>query len=192
VPVGTSVTDSATVSGPLAAASTGTVSFVLYKDKACTVPAAPGSAALENKGLAGPSAAVKPAAGTYYWRAAYSGSGLNAPSVSACGSEVLVVAKKLPLGLKGIKGGCQSKRHIIVHPKAPHSVHLVKVEEFINGKHIFTAGLTRRHTAVDLRGFPKGTYKVELIAKDSKGKTYEDTRTFHTCVRGKHHKKKKK
>jgi hypothetical protein len=42
---------------------------------------------------------------------------------------------------------------------------------------------------VDLRGLPKGTFKVSLITTSSTGGTYEDSRTFHTCVPG-HHKKK--
>jgi hypothetical protein len=33
------------------------------------------------------------------------------------------------------------------------------------------------------------TFKVSLVTKSSKGKTYEDIRTFHTCVAGKHKKK---
>jgi hypothetical protein len=36
---------------------------------------------------------------------------------------------------------------------------------------------------------PKGTFKIGLITKSSKGKTYEDIRTFHTCVPGKRKKK---
>ena len=36
-----------------------------------------------------------------------------------------------------------------------------------------------------------GTFKVEFVAFTASGKTYEDTRTFHTCVSG-HHKKSKK
>ena len=44
-------------------------------------------------------------------------------------------------------------------------------------------------TKVSLVGLPKGTFKVALITKSSKGKTYEEVRTFHTCVAGKHKKK---
>jgi hypothetical protein len=188
VPTGTPVADTAHIAGSLATTSTGTVSYVLYKDSKCTLPAAPTSAAAETKGLAGPSAAVKQAAGKYYWRASYSGDAANAPSASACGSEVLTVATHANLGLTGSSKKCVSKRHFIIHPKAPKGVKLVSVEEFINGKHVVTGKLTRRHTTVNLRGLPKGAYKVELIAKSSKGKLYEDTRTFHTCVPGKHHK----
>ncbi len=190
VPVGTPVTDTASVAGSLAALSTGTVSYALYKDSKCTIPVGAVSAAAVSKGVAGPSAAVKPAPATYYWRASYSGDAINAPSVSTCGAEILVVAKKANLGLVANSKKCLSKRRFIVHPRAPKGVKLVKVEEFINGKLVLSGKLSKRHTTVSLRGLPKGTYKVELIATSSTGQTYEDTRTFHTCVAKKHHKKK--
>jgi hypothetical protein len=194
VPVGTPVTDTAQVAGSLAASSTGTVSYVLYKDNKCTVPAAATSASAVLKGAAGPSVAVKPAAGTYYWRASYSGDGANAGSVSTCGSEVLLVAKKTNLGLAHVLGNgkqCVSMRRFIAHPRAPKGVKLVSVEVQINGKRASLGQLIKGATTINLRGLPKGTFKVALIATSSKGQTFEDVRTFHTCVPKKHHHKKK-
>jgi hypothetical protein len=190
VPVGTAVSDQALIAGPLAKSATGTVSYVLYKDSKCTVPALAGSAAAVVAGVAGPSALVKPAVGTYYWRASYSGDALNAPSASACGSEVLRVAKKASLGLRS-KKGCVSKRKFPIHPNGPKGVKLVSFEEFINGTLVKSGRLSNRQTSVDLVGLPKGTFEVELTSKSSKGDTYEDTRTFHTCVPKKHKKGKK-
>jgi hypothetical protein len=189
VPVGTPVTDTAHIAGSLAAASTGTVSYVLYKDNKCTVPAAATSAAAETKGVAGPSAAVKPAAGSYYWKASYSGDAANAPSVSACGGEVLVVARTLNLGLAGNSKKCVSKRRFTAHPRAPKGIKLVLLEIQINGKRFSVTKLKKRETTINLRGLPKGTYKVAMIATSSKGLVYEDVRTFHTCVPKKHRKK---
>jgi hypothetical protein len=189
-PLGSPVKDQAFIGGTLAKTATGAVSYVLYKDSKCTVPALAGSAAAVVGGVAGPSAAVTPKVGTYYWRASYSGDGANAPSVSTCGSEVLVVALKANLGLSG-KKGCVSKRRFPIHPKGPRGVKLVSFEELINGKLVKRGGLSKRQTSVNLIGLPKGTYEVELVSKSSKGKTYEDTRTFHTCVPKKHKKHKK-
>jgi hypothetical protein len=191
LPVGTAVSDQALIAGALAKGATGAVSYVLYKDSKCTVPALPGSAAAVAGGLAGASAAVKPPVGTYYWRASYSGDALNAPSASACGSEILRVAKKASLGLKS-KKGCVSKRKFPIHPKGPKGVKLVSFEEFINGTLVKSGRLSNRQTSVNLVGLPKGTFEVELTSKSSKGDTYEDTRTFHTCVpKPKKHKKHK-
>jgi hypothetical protein len=192
VPVGTAVSDQALIAGPLAKGATGTVSYVLYKDNKCTVPALAGSAAAVAAGVAGPSGGVKPAVGTYYWRASYSGDVLNAPSASACGSEILRVAKKASLGLSS-KKGCVSKRKFPIHPKGPRGVKLVSFEEFINGTLVKSGRLSNRQTSVNLVGLPKGTFEVELTTKSSKGDTYEDLRTFHTCVpKPKKHKKGKK
>jgi hypothetical protein len=190
VPLGTPAKDQAFIAGALAKTSTGSVSYVLYKDSKCTVPALAGSAAAVVGGVAGPSAAVTPKVGTYYWRASYSGDGANAPSASTCGSEVLVVALKANLGLSG-KKGCVSKRRFPIHPHGPRGIKLVSFQEFINGALVKAGRLSKRQTSVNLIGLPKGTYEVELVSSSSSGKTYEDTRTFHTCVPKKHKKGKK-
>ncbi len=182
VPQGMAVTDQAHISGAHAAGATGSVTYNLYKDKGCTVAAAPGSVATVSKGVAGVSSAVKPKAGTYYWRASYSGDALNSGSSSPCGSEILVVAvQDTSLGLPSTKI-CLSRRKFVVHPRAPKGVKLVSVEILINGKLAKKGTLSNRETTVSLIGLPKGTFRVALITKSSKGKTYEDVRTFHTCV----------
>jgi hypothetical protein len=189
VPAGTSVTDQAHIAGALAASATGVVTYTLYKDKKCTVPYAAGSSVAVVNGVAGPSSAIRPRVGTFYWKATYGGGGLDAGSESACGSEVLVVAQKANLGLPS-SNACLSRRKFIVHPRAPHNVKLVSVEIQINGKTVKRGPLSKRRTTLSLIGLPKGTFRVALITKSSTGKLYEDVRTFHTCVAGKHKKKK--
>lgn len=186
--IGSSVKDQAHISGSLAATATGTVTYTLYKDKKCTQIAAPGSVGIVTAGNAAPSAAVKPKAGTYYWVASYSGDTVNAPSSSACGSEVLIVSVKKSLNLPSNKG-CASKRRFVVHPRGPRSLKLVKVRVFINGKFSKAGTLHNGGTTLSLVGLPKGTFKVAFVASTASGKTYEDTRTFHTCVPKKHKKK---
>ena len=185
VPTGTPITDTARISGSLAASSTGTVVYQLFKDSKCTIAAASPSTGVVVKGVAGPSLPVKPAVGRYYWRAGYSGDSLNAPSLSACGSEVLVVATKANLGLPSTKV-CLSKRKFIAHPRAPQGTKLVSVQLYINGVLKGSSRLTARHTTINLIGLPKGTFKVAMVVTSSKGKKYEDVRTFHTCVPKKH------
>jgi hypothetical protein len=190
VPQGTTVSDQAQISGPLAASATGGVTYTLYKDSKCTLPYAAGSTAPVGKGVAGPSAPVDPKAGRYYWEATYSGDAANAGSTSACGSEILVVALSDPtIGLPPTNV-CLSRRHFVVHPRAPKNVTLVSVEIQINGKIVKRGTLSKRATTVSLVGLPKGTFRVALVTKSSKGKLYEDIRTYHTCVAGKHKKKK--
>jgi hypothetical protein len=187
---GSPVTDQAHVAGSLAASSTGSVTYALYKDPKCTQPEGAASVGVVTAGVAAPSAAVKPKPGTYYWVATYGGDAANAASASACGSEVLIVSRKASLGLPSGKV-CLSRRKFVVHPRAPKHVTLVKVQVFINGKLVKEGHLSHRATTVSLVGLPKGTFNVELVTTSSKGLTYEDSRTFHTCVPSKHKKKKK-
>ena len=63
--------------------------------------------------------------------------------------------KSSSLGLPSSKK-CVSKRHFIVHPRAPRHVKLVHIEVRINGKLTKSGSLTKRHSFVDLRGLPKG------------------------------------
>lgn len=190
VPQGTAVSDLAHISGTNAAKATGTVTYNVWKNSTCTVTGGAGSVASVSGGAVGVSSAVKLAPGTYYWTASYSGDTYNSPSASKCGSEILVVAvNETHLGLPS-SNQCLSKRAFLVHPRAPKGVKLVSVEVLINGKLVKKGKLSDHATSVSLVGLPKGTFKVALITTSSKGKTYEEVRTFHTCVPGKHKGKK--
>jgi Nidogen-like len=95
VPPGTAVTDNATVSnGSSSQNETGTVTYNVYSDSACSNVVQTGSAeTITNPGTLPPSQPVSlPATGVYYWQAVYSGDSGNNGSVSACGSEVETVS----------------------------------------------------------------------------------------------------
>jgi hypothetical protein len=181
---GSAVTDQAHIAGAEVAGATGTVTYTLYKDAGCKTVLT-SSVASVSGGIAGPSAPVSPAVGTYYWVATYSGGGLNAPSSSACGSEKLIVSTKANLGLPSGKK-CFSKRAFAIHPRFPKGAKIVSYEEFINGNLVKQGKLHKNATSVSLIGLPKGAYKVELVTFTASGASYEDTRTFHTCVPKKH------
>jgi hypothetical protein len=183
---GSAVTDTAHIAGIEAASATGTVVYTLYKDPACKTVLT-SSVASVTGGVALPSAPVSPAVGTYYWTATYSGGGLDAPSSSACGSEKLIVSTKKNLGLPSGKK-CFSKRAFAIHPRFPKGAKIVSYQEFINGTLAKQGKLNKNATSVNLIGLPKGSYKVELVTFTASGASYEDTRTFHTCVKKhKHH-----
>jgi hypothetical protein len=95
VPLGTSVTDSATLSGANASTAGGTVTYNVYSDAACTKLVGPAGGGTVSAGAlpsSSPEALSTP--GTYYWQASYSGDSANAASSSACGSEVETVSSK--------------------------------------------------------------------------------------------------
>jgi hypothetical protein len=97
VALGTAASDRATITGPSAGSATGTVTYAVYSDSACSqqVNAFPlhGDIRRVSGGAAGPSAAVTLPVGTYYFQATYSGDATHAAAQTPCGSEFLVVAK---------------------------------------------------------------------------------------------------
>lgn len=105
VPSGTAVQDSATLAGANAATATGTVTYTVYSDAACSAVAAAGAAqAIGSPGALPSSKAVTlAAAGTYYWKASYSGNANNAASASTCGpaGEVETVTASPPPPVRG-------------------------------------------------------------------------------------------
>ncbi len=181
---GSSVTDQATIAGAEAASATGTVTYTLYKEASCKTALATSVASVTG-GVAVASAPVTEKVGTYYWVASYSGGGLDAPSASTCGSEKLIVSTHANLGLPNGKK-CFSHRAFAIHPHFPKGAKIVSYEEFINGKLVKQGKLKNNATSVNLIGLPKGAYKVELLTFAASGASYEDTRTFHTCVAKKH------
>jgi hypothetical protein len=183
---GSPVTDQAHIAGSQAASATGIVTYTLYKESKCKTVAATSVASVTG-GVAGASAPANLGVGTYYWVASYSGGGLDAPSVSMCGSEKLIVSVKANLGLPSGKK-CFSKRAFTIHPRFPKGAKIDSYQEFINGKLVKQGKLNKNATSVSLIGLPKGAYKVELVTFTASGSSYQDTRTFHTCVPKKHKK----
>ena len=88
-PPGTSVSDTATFAGGTGSGATGSVTYSVYSDSACTVLVGPpDTESITTPGTLPPSATVTiNTPGTYYVQASYSGDTNNAPSQSACGSE---------------------------------------------------------------------------------------------------------
>lgn len=94
---GSSVVDSATLSGANSATAGGTVTYTVYSDATCTTVFASAGTKTVTAGVVPDSdAVVFTAAGTYYWVASYSGDTLNNPSASACGSESVTISSPPP------------------------------------------------------------------------------------------------
>jgi streptogramin lyase len=91
---------------------------------------------------------------------------------------------------------CVSKRTLLVHGHAPPGQQLLSVKLSLRGRVLraeaFTKGTNHKvpPTLVDLRGLPKGTFTLTIVVETKQGKTYRATRTYHTCVPGKHKKSK--
>ncbi len=76
---------------------------------------------------------------------------------------------------------CTSKRDIIIHIQNVKQLGIVSAVVSIDGKHKRT--LTGKHltAAIDLRGLPKGTFTVEIVARTAGGRTLHGKRVYHTC-----------
>ena len=93
VPAGTSVRNSAHLAGVNAAKATGTVTYRVYSNAACTTLAAAAGTVTVTGGVVPSSAAeTLTTPGTYYWTASYSGDSGNQPAASACQAETEIVA----------------------------------------------------------------------------------------------------
>lgn len=96
VEVGSSVHDSATLTGATSDAG-GTVTYTVYTDDKCTQGAQGAGTKTVTNGVVPDSDAVTfNTAGDYYWQAAYSGDANNSSAKSTCTDEHLVVNKKKP------------------------------------------------------------------------------------------------
>ena len=91
ISTGDSVSDSATLAGNSSNAS-GTVTYSVYSDSNCSTKFADGGTVnVTNGSVPNSNPVAFPNAGTFFWQASYSGDGTNAPAVSPCQSEQVVV-----------------------------------------------------------------------------------------------------
>jgi hypothetical protein len=186
VPQGASVTDRAQITGRKASTAGGTVNYAFFRDKSCKVSAGPVSHVRVVHGAAGWSKPVKLAPGKYYARATYNGDTVNSPSVSRCGSSVVIVAKRFRSGLPSGRA-CVASHTLAFYlrgPKAPASK-TAQVE--VNGKLVGKVKLGKTPVLVVLKKLPPGRFHIEIIVAGKRGTMYEDSHAYHSCPRRKGH-----
>ncbi|HYB22396.1 MAG TPA: choice-of-anchor Q domain-containing protein, partial [Solirubrobacteraceae bacterium] len=76
---------------------------------------------------------------------------------------------------------CASKRDITIHIQNVQQFGIVSAVVSIDGKHRRTLTGKYLRTAINLRGLPKGTFTVEIVAHTSSGQTLYGKRVYHTC-----------
>jgi streptogramin lyase len=122
-------------------------------------------------------------------------SGATTPTTTPKGSTPPAPPLATVLGLPSAQQ-CVSKRTLLVHVHAPPGQQLLSMKLSLRGRVLRAETFTKstNHkvppTLVDLRGLPKGTFTLTIVVKTKQGKTYHATRTYHTCVAGKHKKSK--
>jgi hypothetical protein len=110
VAIGTSVHDSATLSGATSDAG-GSVTYTVYTDNACSQGARDaGTKTVTTGSVPDSNALTFNSAGTFYWQAVYSGDAKNNGATSDCTSETLVVNPNTP--------GISTAQNLIPNDKA--------------------------------------------------------------------------
>ena len=78
---------------------------------------------------------------------------------------------------------CVSRRNFRIRLREPKGTNFRRATVKVNGKLVATRKGKRVTAPVDLRGLPKGRYKVEIRITTSTGRVIKGTRRYRTCVR---------
>jgi YVTN family beta-propeller protein len=83
---------------------------------------------------------------------------------------------------------CVSRRHFTMHIRTIPGITWARASIRINRKRVRTIGRSHITARIDLRGLPKGTFVLSIIATATNGRRATGARTYHTCVpKGKRH-----
>ncbi len=97
---------------------------------------------------------------------------------------------KKPAGVIGLPSNkkCVSRRKFRIRIRQPGGIQIQTALVFLNGKkvRVLTRKVferKRKVANVNLRGLPRGTFKVRIVVLTSEGKTLRGTRTYRTCTK---------
>jgi uncharacterized repeat protein (TIGR01451 family) len=77
---------------------------------------------------------------------------------------------------------CASRRHFRIRLRAPRREQLVEARVFVNGRQVRVIKGQRLTAPVDLRGLPKGRFKVKIVVTTASGRQLAGTRRYRTCT----------
>jgi Tol biopolymer transport system component len=107
-------------------------------------------------------------------------------SVVARPQPVVVVTPKLgkapPAATLPSTRRCVSRRRFRIRLARPSGDPLRSAEVFIGSKRVRRIRGRKLTTPIDLRGLPKGKFKVRVVVKTRSGRKLSITRTYRTCV----------
>jgi hypothetical protein len=174
IPAGTvGETDQATIAGASAATASGTVTYALYSQSSCAASSKvfDGGTQTVSAGVPGHSNAVTAALvpGRYYWQAGYSGNAStlitgagNAPSTSACGSEVLTVSSPVVISAHA---RIHQHKHVSVTVRCKKAPCTITIKILVKGK----KGLVLARGTFKLKKTSLKELKIDLT---DKGKSF--------------------
>ena len=79
---------------------------------------------------------------------------------------------------------CVSRRRFKIRLRVPRGTRIARAKVFLNGKRLAVRRSDRLRAVVNLRGLPKGRFKVRISLVLDDGRRVKGTRTYRTCVPG--------
>jgi hypothetical protein len=77
---------------------------------------------------------------------------------------------------------CVSRRRFRITLRAPRGEHLVSARVYVNAKRVHVSRGKRLHALVDLRGLPRNSVTIRVVARTRKGRRVVEKRTYRTCT----------
>ena len=77
---------------------------------------------------------------------------------------------------------CVSRRRFRIRLRTPRGAKLAKVTVRVNGKLVRTVRGKRITARVDLRGLPRGRFRVKIEVRTVDGRKVSATRRYRTCA----------
>ncbi|PTL54384.1 alpha/beta hydrolase family protein [Paraconexibacter algicola] len=77
---------------------------------------------------------------------------------------------------------CVSRRQFTIRLSAPRGQRLRSATVFVGTRRVRVVRGRRLTARIDLRGLPKGTVRVKIVARTTAGRTVEQVRRYRTCA----------
>jgi hypothetical protein len=78
---------------------------------------------------------------------------------------------------------CVSRRKFRIRLRTPHGTKITLVSVRVNNKRVKTLRGRRITSLVNLKGLPKGRFRVKITLRTADGRTISGTRRYHTCTK---------
>src|SRR4051812_17478645 len=92
------------------------------------------------------------------------------------------VAQQTPAVTLPAARTCRSRRAFRIRLRQPRHGRLLRARVYVNGRRVKVVRGRRLTAPVDLRGLPKGTYVVRVVATTTTGRTVVRVHRYRTCV----------
>lgn len=79
---------------------------------------------------------------------------------------------------------CASRRRFTIHVRRLLGLRYRRVEVRVEGRPAKVVTGRRIRSTIDLRGLPRGRYRVSIVATTTDGRVFRGTRTYNTCRGG--------